>query len=271
MDALFPSPGLLVRAGRKTWRDQLARQGVGLLLVLLLGAALTLGFRRLTGALERPLAAPMLAAAAVALAAISSLLHLASRRLWPTPAGRWLEVSIVLGLLVAGLALSLPGSSPAGMAFFWLVLATAETATRAPWRSRPDKRVESHVADRTSLHSHTHVESVPARSDLSAGDEGLSQGTLQQITRTRSDEGVEAVEGRLGVELAAGQRTATAHVAFCPPFARVPRIEVAVDGEEARVKLAQALPHGARFDVKLNAPAEEPLVLPLRFSATCAP
>jgi hypothetical protein len=58
------------------------------------------------------------------------------------------------------------------------------------------------------------------------------------------------------------------HVAFCPPFAATPEVKVSqIDGPEVRIKTAQLLPYGARLDLKLAAPAEEPTSVTLRFSA----
>jgi hypothetical protein len=66
----------------------------------------------------------------------------------------------------------------------------------------------------------------------------------------------------------AGQRTGSIHVAFCPPFAAVPEVEVEqIDGPEARIKTAQLLPYGVRLDLKLAAASEEPTSVLLQFSA----
>jgi hypothetical protein len=57
--------------------------------------------------------------------------------------------------------------------------------------------------------------------------------------------------------LAPGQRSANLHLAFCPPFARSPRISVQQrEGPAARVKEGQLLPYGARLDLKLAQAAE---------------
>ena len=94
---------------------------------------------------------------------------------------------------------------------------------------------------------------------------------LQQLTRSRTADGGELLSGWLRVDLAAGQRTANLHVAFCPPFARVPRISVQqIGGPEARVKTAQSLPYGVRFDVKVAEEGSEASILLLQFAATVA-
>ena len=87
-------------------------------------------------------------------------------------------------------------------------------------------------------------------------------------TRRRSPEGEEVVEGLVRIRFAPGQRTAEAHVAFCPPLDRRPRVDFeAESGPEARIELGQVLPLGARFDVKLAQPARDETALMVRFVA----
>jgi hypothetical protein len=81
---------------------------------------------------------------------------------------------------------------------------------------------------------------------------------LQQITRYRAADGTHAVHGTLLAEFAAGERTATLHIAFCPPFERLPTVEAeAVDDSGADVKVAQLLHNGVQIDVRLPEPADE--------------
>jgi len=91
---------------------------------------------------------------------------------------------------------------------------------------------------------------------------------LQQLVRSRTADGNERLTGWLRIPFAAGQRTVSEHVAFCPPFDKTPQVTVEqLDGPAVRVKTAQLLPHGARLDLKLAAVAEEPDVVILQFSA----
>lgn len=268
MDALLRSRRLLVREFGESLRRQVARQVVLLLLVLLLGVALTLGVRRLTDALERPLAASNLLAAGAALAATATLLRYAAQQLFSRRASQSIHAFVTLSLLVIGVSLSLPASPSSGLLTLWLLLIAAESLAWATCRTAhiPPRRVPP---DSQRIVGSKPLDCVAPPIDEPSDVHAVEPGLLQQITRARTAAGIETVSGWLGVELSAGQRSATAHVAFCPPFARVPKIEVFTEEDEARIKLAQVLPHGARFEVKLIAPAEEPHVLPLRFSATC--
>ena len=77
--------------------------------------------------------------------------------------------------------------------------------------------------------------------------------------------------GTLTARLAPGQVTAHVHVAFCPPFPRVPQLDFRqVAGPPARIKVGQMLPHGVRFDVRLEGPSTEPATLCLEVRASHA-
>jgi len=69
--------------------------------------------------------------------------------------------------------------------------------------------------------------------------------------------------------LAPGQRTGSVHVAFCPPFAGIPKVTAEqISGPPARVRVGVVLPHGARVDVRLAAkPSMAPQLVVLRFAA----
>ena len=72
--------------------------------------------------------------------------------------------------------------------------------------------------------------------------------------------------------LAAGQRTGSLHVAFCPSFDAAPQVQAeAVSGPDCRVKAAQVLPYGARLDVKLDEPAGEDESVLVWFSRVPSP
>ncbi len=95
---------------------------------------------------------------------------------------------------------------------------------------------------------------------------------LQQLVRSRASDGTESLHGWLRVPLAANQRTAAVHVAFCPPFAAAPRVDVEQrEGPAARIKPAQVLPYGARFDLKLAEPTEISTFILLELSAETKP
>jgi hypothetical protein len=82
---------------------------------------------------------------------------------------------------------------------------------------------------------------------------------LQQITRYRSPDGSHAIHATLLAEFAPGDRSATLYIAFCPPFERLPTVEVEpAEDADATVKVTQLLHNGAELEVRLaNAPDEK--------------
>jgi hypothetical protein len=94
---------------------------------------------------------------------------------------------------------------------------------------------------------------------------------LQQLTRYRTADRSHSIHAALLAEFAAGERTATLHVAFCPPFEKLPSVEAeAVDDEDADVKVAQLLHNGVQIEVRLSEPAEEARHLIVEVLATDA-
>jgi mutator protein MutT len=102
-------------------------------------------------------------------------------------------------------------------------------------------------------------------------DERPGPGVVQQLTRSRTPDGSETISGWLRIPLLAGQRTATVHLAFCPPFQCVPELETEQqDGPDATIRVGQVLPYGARLEFKLADVAEAPAEVLVEYSAVAA-
>ena len=92
----------------------------------------------------------------------------------------------------------------------------------------------------------------------------------QRWTRVHTAAGVDVQSGEVRVEFAHAQRTAVAHVSFCPPFARLPRVEIECrEGPKARAKVTHTLCHGARVEIKLEHVEETPTAVVLELTAEC--
>ena len=99
-------------------------------------------------------------------------------------------------------------------------------------------------------------------------DPECGEQVVQQLYRVRGADGHETVYGTLQAEFAPGQRTTAVYVGFCPPLPQRPQVEAEpLSGPEATVKVVQSLPHGARLDVRLAAPATEPATVAVDFAA----
>ncbi len=195
------------------------RPTVAASIVLLFIAAIFLCGRRVNGALHAALPPLQLVAAATLLLAWA----LAVRAVLPRRWAGWLPAGV---LLLFAVACSFPGAR----AIDWLVWLTVFGA---------------YVA------SHNAVEVAPAR--LATANKRRSPAmrtdrVLQQLTRSRSAEGQDAIHGTLLAEFAPGERSAMLYVAFCPPFERLPRVDLE---SCADARLVQTLHNGAQIEVRL--------------------
>jgi hypothetical protein len=92
---------------------------------------------------------------------------------------------------------------------------------------------------------------------------------LQQLTRYRAADGTHSIHGTLIAEFEPGDRSATLHIAFCPPFERLPTVELeAVDNSFATVKLTQLLHNGVQIEVRLPQSLDEKQSVTIEMLAT---
>jgi hypothetical protein len=227
---------------------------------LLVAAAAVVAWRRLAGALTSPPPPAILLTAAVLATSVAAI-----RGWWRGPLvkpfsrldwGLMILTSLATAVLTVGLCPS--GTPAAWVAAVGALFAAEESWT---WLRRLRRRVPSRGAGCQSAVGKGQVGNLSLQ-------EVPPEGVLQQLTRSRAADGIEEISGWLRTCFAAGQRTASVHVAFCPPLAAVPELAVEqIDGPEARIKTAQVLPYGARVDLKLAAASGEPASVLLQFSA----
>ncbi len=285
--AAEPSAGISTAAADRLDRAaaEIGRCSVGVLLGLLCLAALMVVWRRAAGALGHPLPSVALIAVGVTIAAVAVGIRLIGRFQSPTGSpptalnSRTPSIAILTtaAVLALGVALSLPGTTVGGLAAFWAVLIVEEFWAWRPsalrWLSRGSAVSRPVRFDRAEGHSPHRLPAetppTPTPPEIAFDSSAIPPGdVLQQLTRSRSNDGVEQLAGWLRMPFSVGQRTASVHVAFCPPFSKTPDLSVEqLDGPTARIKTAQLLPHGARLDLKLAAMAEEPSAVLLKFSA----
>lgn len=239
---------------------ELRRWSVAALVVLLWCAAGLVGWRRLAGALHKPLHPAVLLPLGLSLAAVAAGARLLWRRSWPesepSRLGRMvLPLLLTAAVLCFAAAVSLPGTGAGPLTAFWTLLAVEELWAWRPAVWRGNVRGPSRRRPRPQ---------PPPESPPAVPDDDV----LQQLTRSRAADGSQQLSGWLRTRFATGQRTASEHVAFCPPFARTPQLTVRqLDGPAARIKTAQLLPHGVRLDLKLAALAENPQTVLLELVA----
>ncbi len=242
---------------------------------LLAGAAL-LVVRRLAEAFDSPLSIAGLAITGFLLALFAHTARvILPDEFWRTRRRGSRQVAAqAAGLCVAALgaiAVSLPTSSPLGLMLLWTPLLFEGIATfRALTRrgSGTTKLTQAKMLARISRTSLLRRETRVARHQPARGATRSNVQELQSLVRIDSAGG-DAWRGRVLVRLARGRRAASAHVAFCPPFAETPTIRIKARPRAGmEVAVGQVLPHGVRFDVKLSANAARTLAVPIEFHAS---
>jgi hypothetical protein len=245
---------------------------VPLLVVLLL-------VRRATGALVQPLPPLGLVACGALLGAWAGAAHgwlanYGASRLnravvpnWRSPRV-WLPPAV---LVLACYALWLPGSSTVGAAGLVVILVATETAVwgvhRRSRRSSPRRTTGWPAGSLPEPRLSSSSQSAGAASPV---DE-FRENVIAECIRRREADGREAIRGWVQAELAAGQRTVPVHVAFCPALAGLPDCEAEqAAGPPATIRVAQVLPYGARFEVKLDTVPARPVTVRVEFSATAS-
>jgi len=253
---------------------ELTRRAAGVCAALLSLAAVVLCFRRGAGALSSPLEPAVLAMVGATVAVTVASVRIARQYdSGGKPSSRldWLAGAILSAAVLAiGFALSLPDTSSSGLVVLWIALGAEECWAWGPraWRRLPVRRRRSPPAERKIGAGPPPSSRAPSIPSIPALDEPPADEVTQTLTRTRAADGSEVLSGWLRVAMAAGQRSANVHLAFCPEFLRTPRVTVEqVGGPEARIKKVQELPYGARFDLKLAVQSAEAATVLLKFSA----
>ncbi len=240
--------------------------------ILLVVVAATVAARRLAGALETPLGPSLLLVTAGLLAGLARIAH---GRVGFSPPSHEIGLKptvhfhalISLTMLIIAASLSLPGSHSVALLGFWTMIVGQELwAWRSMLPARRFAKADMPIAN-SPLHlgeggQHVPMVVVGVRESSDSSEEPEpaepAADVLQQLTLRITAEGGQELSGWLRMPLAAGQRSGSLHVAFCPAFGQAPRVEVEpVCGPDCRIKAAQVLPYGARLDVKLDEPARE--------------
>jgi hypothetical protein len=244
----------------------------------LFALAVLLLCRRAASAIHEPLPAAGLILVGISLAAIASIAHGIGRLSAQKNCNLISEITLSVALFAVAATLTMPGASLPGLCFFWLILLAEEAWA---WQTRLHRGAGCQPAlTIRPLGNLPHNEPhgvLPNPTEPTARQEPrpsecvetiLPEEVTQQLTRSTAADGTEELAGWLRVPFTVGQRTISVHLAFCPPFAHVPELNVEqIDGPETRIKAAQVLPYGARLDLKLHAASETPSTVVLQFSA----
>ena len=241
-----------------------------LMAVVVLGlasaAAAVVMARGMAGALQTPLQPTTLLTVGVLTAAAGMVVRLG----WLVPLGvnriRRLDITVmaITAFAVAALCggVCSPRSTPSEFALLVRVVMVVEEGWAWLWFFGKWRRNGSSRANGPSQSPVCEIKTPDPFIASPAAE------VTQQFTRSETADGVEELCGWLRLPFASGQRTGSVHVAFCPPLRVTPELRVEqIEGPEARIKMAQVLPYGARFDLKLAAAVEEPTAVLLQFTA----
>jgi len=246
------------------WRaHELVRPGI---LAFITAMALFVVARRMSGLLVAPLPGVAVVALACVWSSIAFWLRspLPDLRAAGRPGGWPAARHALVALLSIALAwsVSVEGTSAAGLVVLWLVVLSTEIAALArvlplAVRRRQPLRRAARPADI--------IDDEPPELDFEPE-------TTQWIVRRNTSPHGEMIEGTLRVPFERGQRSAAAHVAFCPPLAQSVACDAEqIDGPPATVRVAQLLAYGARFELKLDRVADDSGSVLLRFVAEDGP
>ena len=246
---------------------------------LLVGGSALLVSRRLAGAFDSPLSMAALAVVGFPLA----LLAHAARTTLPAEwlarqhvGWRALLSSVGVSLAAFGaMGVSLPGTSPLGLACLWcpllcegcVVLRDAYSHVAAPTRASLVVLLANALAEPSHVRGTLTKPRKPSHYRAARSKPEPTQSIVRWMSGNR-----DSLRGRVLVRLAMGRRAASAHVAFCPPFAETPLVQIKASARSGLdVSVGQVLPHGARFDVKLGTSSASELSVPIEFSANGPP
>lgn len=251
-----PDDGALTAWSTKPWMIRCALASTAL--ALLAAATLLFAARRASGALVEPLPPEAYVPIGIVLAVLVFGLRQAigPELPWFSPARRfwhWLPVLLATALAAA---ISVPGSPLGGLLLLWLPLVAVEVAywliagRRSAIRDNPASTAmpdePATLGDDEALHELLEDVEEP-EPELPPDD------VVQQLVRRQDELAGDSLSGSVRTRFGAGQRTATAHLAFCPPFAATPEFTAETwDGPAATVKVAQLLPYGARLELRLD-------------------
>ena len=228
--------------------------------------------RRLFGALIQTMPADLMLITAIVCTAIMALSRVAWRKTQPLPNGldplaEWLDVLVGWGSSAALALVAVGCCYPAYRNSDWLIWLPMLVADQF-WRQTffdaglPGLGLMA-VEEQEEIFRFpsSEVSDKATRNDI--------QQIVQQLYRVRDETGNEVIYGTLRADFHKGQRTAVLHVGFCPPLPYLPEIEAdALPGTPARLKIVQALAHGARLDVKLPETPEDDCHLWIDMAAT---
>jgi hypothetical protein len=249
------SPLLPLSAPRTLW---VLRLIFATILIAITFIALILSARRLSGALHQPLDFGPAFSIALLLACCTWLLRLVAIRLAANERQRQALLATITAITgTTAVALTLSNMSPLAVLALWLPVIAAEIAWRVlPGTSEPEA-------------SATGVQEQVRQEHQQRQEVELSANVVQQLVRVRDDNG-ERVSGVVRVDFAPEEQTTVLHLAFSPPLAREPRLELAaIEASGVTVRATDCRTYGVRLEAKRGRETQQELSVLIKLVAMC--
>lgn len=266
----------------------------GLLALWLAASSLFLG-RAIAGRFPQPLSSLGLIAVAVVMLTLTTELRVLLRGSWnasitaPRSRTEWLTQFLpTFGAILLACGFTVAGAHPTGLVLLWILIAAeALFGAGEPWTMLRVRRwLVRDQADRgTIILDHPRrliqeqtlaepvVPEIVSNEDESAIDDELpwlwqETTALQELRYMTLPEQGSCVAGSQRMTLPAAQQSAVVHTVFHPPFAAAPIVTLEMqEPDTVTIKAAQILPHGIRWELKAEQPADVPCNVQWAFSA----
>jgi hypothetical protein len=249
----------------------------------LLGLAIVVFARRLDGAFESSLGSSVFLASVAAAIVWTVSIRLATvttgRNRGSLAFRRFLEWSPTIALPLLGVALAVEGTSTFAILVAAILIAGeeywaarfAQRPTTKPARGKQSRLVFGRAAE---VRFNRHASAVEVEPDVMkpvvAIDAEVSGDLWQEQRRFRGEQ-EETITGVIRCQIAAHDRMAIEHVAFCPSLSAVPILEMEpIDGCDCSVRATHIFRYGARIEVKLEQACSEPTECLVAFEARVA-
>lgn len=228
---------------------------------LLIAVGVLFSARRMWGSLVEELPPHTMLITAVVTTALATFSRIAWRRIRPVRqtlacGNNWTDQFVgwgtSIGLLLVAVGCCYPAYHNSDW-LIWLPMLVADQFWRQSYFDAGKPGSDLEIAEVADVATTPLTIPFPIATESNEEVTADSQEIVQQLYRVRSDDGQELIYGTLRADFHPGQRTAVLHVGFCPPLPYLPEIEAdPLPSSSARLKVVQAMAHGARLDVRLS-------------------
>lgn len=228
--------------------------------------------RRIQSSFHEPLPASVVVFVSLVLVGWCALLRRQGRS-WPPSrfgqSAQWVVAgAISLSCLLFMAAVSLAGTRIIGLMVAWCIVIASE----ASWWTRQWAKRRAGLALRPATLTAPDHDAANYLMTRDSHEDSWPAEVMQRITRVRRECGGESLIGGLQVEFRAGERSRSAHLAFCPPLDQSPEFHVEQSGgPPASIEVVQLEPFGVRLEVKLERTTESQTSVVVLFEAICGP